>query len=71
MITLFLYSSSKQPKFEIFKDSNGEYRFRLKAENGKIIAQSEGYVTKQGCQNGIQSVKDNAPQATVIDLTEE
>lgn len=50
------------PKFEIFKDVRGEFRFRLLAKNGEpILRSSEGYVTKQGCQNGIASVKGNAP----------
>ena len=50
------------PKFEIAKDNRGEYRFILRAVNGEIILQSsEGYSTKQGCQNSIDSVKINAP----------
>lgn len=52
----------RNPKFEIFKDVKGEYRFRLKAKNGEIILRSsEGYTTKQNCQKGIASVKINAP----------
>lgn len=52
----------QNPKFELFKDTKGEYRFNLKAKNGEIILRSsEGYVTKQGCQRGIASVKINAP----------
>ena len=51
------------PKFEIFKGTNGNYYFRLKASNGEIIAQSEGYSSKQGAQDGIASVKKNAPIA--------
>lgn len=57
------------PKFEIFKATNGQFYFRLKAGNGEIIAFSEGYVTKQGALNGIASVKANAPIATTVDLT--
>jgi uncharacterized protein len=56
-------------KFEIFKGTNGKYYFRLKASNGEIIAQSEGYSSKQGAQDGIASVKKNAPIATTVDLT--
>ena len=48
-------------KFEIFKGRKGEYRFRLKASNGQIILASEGYKAKSGCVNGIESVKNNAP----------
>ncbi len=58
-------------KFEMYKDNAGEYRFRLKADNGEIIAVSEGYVSKQGCENGIESVRRNAPDAEVDDQTEE
>ncbi|MBO4264515.1 MAG: YegP family protein [Clostridia bacterium] len=55
----------KNPKFEIYLDKAGEYRFRLKAKNGEIIATGEGYKAKSGCQNGIESVKKNAPDAPV------
>jgi uncharacterized protein YegP (UPF0339 family) len=57
------------PKFEMFKDSRGEYRFRLKAPNGEIIAVSEGYKNKSGCENCIRSVKKNAPIADIEDQT--
>jgi len=50
------------PKFQLFKDQAGEFRFRLRARNGEIILRSsEGYNSKQGCQGGIASVKINAP----------
>ncbi|HEX9261936.1 MAG TPA: DUF1508 domain-containing protein [Candidatus Bathyarchaeia archaeon] len=45
------------PKYQIFKDTANEFRFRLKAPNGEIIAQSEGYGTKDACLNGIEVVK--------------
>ncbi len=57
------------PCFEIFKDHRGEFRFRLKAGNGQIIATSEGYSSKQACLNGIDSVKRCAHSAQVVDLT--
>ena len=53
------------PKFELYEDKGGEYRFRLKAKNGQIIATSESYKTKASCENGIESVKKNAPEAEV------
>lgn len=56
-------------KFEIFKDTQGKYRFRLKAPNGEIIAASESYTSKQNCQAGIQAVKKYAPAAPIYDLT--
>jgi len=48
-------------KFEIFKsEGSGDHYFRLKAGNGEIILSSEGYESKESCQNGIESVKKNA-----------
>ena len=55
----------KHPKFEMYEDKAGEYRFRLKASNGEIIAVSEGYKAKASCENGIESVKKNAPEAEI------
>ncbi len=49
------------PKFELFQDKQGAFRFRLKARNGGVIAVSEGYSTKAACENGIESVRRNAP----------
>lgn len=54
------------PKFEIYTDKAGEFRFRLKARNGEIIATSEGYTSKDGCENGIESVRKNAPDAQIV-----
>lgn len=59
------YETLKHPKFEVYTDKGGEYRFRLKARNGEIIATSEGYKQKASCLNGIDSVKKNAPDAAV------
>lgn len=53
------------PKFEMYTDKAGEFRFRLKACNGEIIAVSEGYKAKASCLNGIDSVRRNAPDAAV------
>ena len=47
-------------KFEIYCDKAGEHRFRLKAGNGQVILASEGYSSKDGCENGIASVKENS-----------
>lgn len=65
-----MYSYERKPRFEIKKSSNGEYYFVLKSKNGKTIATSETYVTKQGCKNGIESVRESTPIAEVVDLTE-
>ena len=55
----------KHPKFEVYQDKAGEYRFRLKARNGEIILASEGYKEKKSCLSGIESVKKNAPDAEI------
>ena len=59
------YEVQKHPKFEMYEDKAGEFRFRLKARNGQVIAVSEGYTTKASCENGIASVKKNAPEAEI------
>ena len=61
------YATEKNPKFEIYTDKAGEFRFRLKATNGQIIAVSEGYTTLANCENGVESVKKNAPDAEVVE----
>ena len=62
------YETVKHPKFEVYLDKAGEYRFRLKATNGEIIAVSEGYTALAGCNNGIESVKKNAPEAEIVEV---
>jgi len=47
--------------FEIDRSSDEQFIFRLKSGNGEIILSSERYTTKQSCKNGIDSVKENAP----------
>ena len=59
------FEKVKHPKFEIYTDKAGEFRFRLKATNGEIIATSEGYKALASCKNGIESVKKNAPEAEI------
>ena len=59
------YEKVKNPKFEMYVDKVGEYRFRLKARNGEIILASEGYSQKAGCKNGIESVRKNAADGVV------
>lgn len=61
------YETVTNPKFEVYTDKAGEYRFRLKARNGEIIATSEGYKAKASCMNGIESVRKNAPEADVVE----
>ena len=55
-------------KFEIYKDTKGEFRWRLKSANGQTIATGgEGYASKSGCENGIAAVKRDAPEAAIED----
>ena len=61
------FEAVTHPKFEMYEDKGGEFRFRLKARNGEIIATSEGYKTKVSCENGIESVKKNAPEAEIVE----
>ena len=61
------FATEKNPKFEIYTDKSGEFRFRLKATNGQVIAVSEGYTTHAACVNGVESVKKNAVDAEVVE----
>lgn len=57
-------------KFELYKDAKGEFRWRLIASNGQMIANGgEGYKSKDSAKNGIESVKKNAPSAPIEDKT--
>lgn len=56
------------PKYQVLSDEKGKFRFRLKASNGEIIAQSESYETKDGCMNGIEAVKKSC-SAEIEDQT--
>ena len=64
------FTEEKHPKFEIYLDKKGEYRFRLKAKNGEPIAASEGYSAKPGCKNGIESVRKNVVDAEIVEETD-
>jgi len=57
-----------EPRFEIYKDAAGKFRFRLRAANNEIIAVSEAYESKSGCKNGIESVRKSVPKAMTQDL---
>ncbi len=61
------FEAAKHPKFEVYVDKAGEFRFRLKARNGEVIAASEGYKAKAGCLNGIESVRKNAADAPIVE----
>jgi uncharacterized protein YegP (UPF0339 family)/large-conductance mechanosensitive channel len=58
------------PKFQVYKDTAGKYRFRLRADNNKIIAVGEAYEKYTGCMNGIKSIQKNS-KAPIEDTTVE
>lgn len=56
------------PKYELFVDKEGKFRFRLRASNGEIICASQSYTVKASAQTGIASVCENAPTAETVIL---
>ena len=60
------WKQEKHPKFEVYTDKAGEFRFHLKATNGQVVATSEGYKKLASCMKGIESVKKNAVDAKVV-----
>ena len=61
------FETLTHPKYEVYQDKAGEFRFRLKARNGESIGKSEGYKSKASCVNGIESVGRNAPEGEDIE----
>ena len=60
------FAKEKCPKFEVYKDKAGEFRYRLKAANGQIVAVSESYKALASCLNGIESVRKNAAENNIV-----
>ena len=61
------YDTLTNPKFEIYLDKQGKFRYRLRANNGNLICISEeGYATKASCKAGIASVARWAPEAEMV-----
>ena len=58
--TLEGFKKETNPKFEVYADKAGEFRFRLKARNGQIIGVSEGYKAKASAIKGIESIRKNS-----------
>jgi hypothetical protein len=56
-------------KFTIYKDKAGEFRFRIVATNGNVLASSEGYSAKASAQGAIDRIKSDAAKADVVDET--
>jgi len=63
--TLKKYTPTPFPKWEIYKDKGGQFRFRLMAQNGTCICRSQGYTTKASCKNGISSIIKTVKDAEV------
>lgn len=61
------FTIEKNPKFEMYQYRNGDYRFRLKAKNGELIGTGQRYKSKSGCQNGIDSIKKNSEDSTIVE----
>lgn len=61
------YVNLTNPKFQLYRDRAGEYRFRLRGRNGQIIAVSENYSGWAGAMGGIESVRKNAPEAQILE----
>ena len=59
------FEKASNPKFELYNDKKGEFRFRLKAKNGQVIATGEGYTKLASCKNGVESVRKNAKGAKI------
>jgi uncharacterized protein YegP (UPF0339 family) len=57
-------------KFEIYEDNASKFRFRLKAGNGQVILTGQGYKDKAGVLNGIESIRNNAPDSTRYEVKE-
>ena len=56
----------KNPKFVLYVDKAGEFRFKLQAANGQNVLASEGYTTLAACKNGVASVVKNSQDAEVV-----
>lgn len=62
-------NATNDSRYARLRSKNEKYYFNLKANNGEIIGTSEMYETAAGCENGIESVKSNAPTATIEELS--
>ena len=60
------YATLPYPKWEIYKDNGGQFRFRLNATNGSCIVHSQGYTAKTNCKNGIESIIKTAKGAEIV-----
>ena len=59
------YEELPYPKWEIYVDNGGKFRFRLNASNGNCVCHSQGYTTKNACKNGIDSIIRSSKNAEI------
>lgn len=64
--TLKSYEELPYPKWEIYSDNAGQYRFRLNATNGSCVCHSQGYTTKLNCKKGIESIINTSKNAEIV-----
>ena len=64
-------NSSDDSKFKLKETSNSKWHFNLVAGNGQVIGTSQLYESENGAKKGIESVKNNAPEADIIELENE
>jgi uncharacterized protein YegP (UPF0339 family) len=62
-------NATDDSRYERMEDKNGKFRFNLKAGNNQVIGTSQSYETVSDRDNGIESVKNNAPDAKVVEET--
>lgn len=60
-------NATREGAFELRESSNGKHYFVLKATNGQVVGQSQMYTSLSSAENGCESVRNHAPQATLLD----
>lgn len=60
-----MVTKSGKPEYEMYKDTAGEWRWRLRATNGKIVASGESYKNKADCKSAIDLIKNTSDSLVV------
>ncbi len=55
-------------RFEVYEDKSGDFRFRLKAGNGEVVATGQGYSSKAGAKAGCEAVQRAAAAAEIVEV---
>jgi len=63
-------NANDDSRYDVHQDKGGKFRFSLKAANGEVIGQSQGYASENSCRKGIESVKKNSPDSPIVEITE-